>query len=328
MKKPHFFQYLFVLTFSVFVLGCQSEASITTLRLGHALDTQHPVHKAMVILGQEIEKQSQGKLKLNIYPSGQLGGERECLELLQIGSLDITKVSAAVLENFIPEYKVFSVPYMFRDKAHTFSVFDSEIGESLLLKGEKFRLRGLTFYDAGSRSFYMKDAPVKSPSDLVGKKIRVQKSNMAVAMVNDLGGSPTPISWGELYTALQQGVVDGAENNPPSFFTSKHYEVCKFYSLDEHTAVPDVLLIGTDTWKRLTDQQKGWVKKAVRVSTIAQRKLWAASEKESIAAVKEAGVQVVYPDKKPFEEQTKGILKMFDGNEEMKNLITSIKKQQ
>ncbi|WP_288955910.1 TRAP transporter substrate-binding protein DctP, partial [uncultured Polaribacter sp.] len=219
-------------------------------------------------------------------------------------------------------------PYMFRDKAHTFSVFDSEIGESLLLKGEKFRLRGLTFYDAGSRSFYMKEAPIKSPADLVGKKIRVQKSNMAVAMVNNLGGSPTPISWGELYTALQQGVVDGAENNPPSFYTSKHYEVCKFYSLDEHTAVPDVLLIGTDTWSRLNDEQKEWIKKAVKVSTIAQRKLWADSEKESIAAVKKAGVQVFYPEKKPFEEQTKDILKLFDGNEEMKSLITAIKNQQ
>lgn len=328
MKKQHFFQSILILTISVFFFGCQSESSIKTLRLGHALDTQHPVHKAMVIFGEELAKQSQGKLKLNIYPSGQLGGERECLELLQIGSLDITKVSAAVLENFIPEYKVFSVPYMFRDKAHTFSVFDSEIGENLLLKGEKFRLRGLTFYDAGSRSFYMKEAPVKSPSDLVGKKIRVQKSNMAIAMVNDLGGAATPISWGELYTALQQGVVDGAENNPPSFYTSKHYEVCKFYSLDEHTAVPDVLLIGTDTWSRLNEQEKSWVKAAVNVSTTAQRKLWAASEKESITAVQKAGVTIFYPEKKPFEEQTKGILELFEGNEEMKSLIAAIKKQQ
>jgi tripartite ATP-independent transporter DctP family solute receptor len=328
MNKQYFLQYLFLLTISIFFFGCQSESSVKTIRLGHALDTQHPVHKAMVILGEELEKQSQGKLKLNIYPSGQLGGERECLELLQIGSLDITKVSAAVLENFIPEYKVFSVPYMFRDKKHTFSVFDSEIGESLLLKGEKFRLRGLTFYDAGSRSFYMKEAPIKSPTDLKGKKIRVQKSNMAVEMVNDLGGSPTPISWGELYTALQQGVVDGAENNPPSFYTSKHYEVCKFYSLDEHTAVPDVLLIGTDTWSRLNQEEKQWVKNAVKTSTIAQRKLWSDSEKESLAAVKKAGVKIVYPDKKPFEERTKGILKMFDNNEEMKSLITSIKNQQ
>lgn len=327
MKKQYSFLFIFVLIIS-FLFGCQSKSSTRTLRLGHSLDTQHPVHKAMVILGQELEKQSEGKLKLNIYPSGQLGGERECLELLQIGSLDITKVSAAVLENFIPEYKVFSVPYMFRDKAHTFSVFDSKIGESLLLKGEKFRLRGLTFYDAGSRSFYMKEAPVQSPSDLVGKKIRVQKSNMAVAMVNELGGSPTPISWGELYTALQQGVVDGAENNPPSFYTSKHYEVCKFYSLDEHTAVPDVLLIGTDTWNRLNSQEKEWLKKAVDVSTIAQRKLWSDSEKESLAAVKKAGVQVVYPDKKPFEQQTKSILELFDGNDEMKGLISAIKNQQ
>lgn len=151
---------------------------------------------------------------------------------------------------------------------------------------------------------------------------------MAVEMVNDLGGSPTPISWGELYTALQQGVVDGAENNPPSFYTSKHYEVCKFYSLDEHTAVPDVLLIGTDTWSRLNQEEKQWVKNAVKTSTIAQRKLWSDSEKESLAAVKKAGVKIVYPDKKPFEERTKGILKMFDNNEEMKSLITSIKNQQ
>lgn len=187
MRKQHFFQFIFFLTLTILFLGCKSEKSSKTLRLGHTLDVQHPVHKAMVIFGEELDKLSKGKIKVNIYPSGQLGGERECLELLQIGSLDITKVSAAVLENFIPEYKVFSIPYMFRDKAHTFSVFDSEIGENLLLKGERFRLRGLTFYDAGSRSFYMKEAPVKMPKDLKGKKIRVQKSNMAVAMINDLG---------------------------------------------------------------------------------------------------------------------------------------------
>lgn len=314
-----------VLTTSLFLSGCKSEQTTKVLRLGHGLDTKHPVHKAMVILGEKLKEHSGGKLVLNIYPSSQLGGERECLELLQIGSLDITKVSAAVLENFIPEYKVFSVPYMFRDKAHAFSIFDSEIGANLLLKGEKFRLRGLTFYDAGSRSFYMKDNQVMEPKDLTGKKIRVQKSNMAVAMINDLGGSPTPISMGELYTALQQGVVDGAENNPPTFFTSKHYEVCKYYSLDEHTSVPDVLLIGTDTWARLNEEEKGWLKEAVAESTVVQRKLWADSEKESLEAVIKAGVKVVYPDKKPFEEQTKGILDLFKDDAEMKDLILAIK---
>lgn len=305
--------------------GCDSSKQTKMLRLGHSLDTQHPVHLAMEVLGESLEKKSNGKLKLNIYPSSQLGGERECLELLQIGSLDITKVSAAVLENFIPEYKVLSLPYLFRDKAHMFSVFDNEVGASLLQKGNKFRLRGLTFYDAGSRSFYMKDSPVKKPSDLDNKKIRVQKSNMAVSMINSFGGSPTPISWGELYTALQQGVVDGAENNPPSFYTSKHYEICKHYTINEHTSVPDVLLIGLETWDRLNAQEREWLKEAVIESTKAQRKLWAASEKESLEKVKAAGVKVYYPDKTPFQEKTKDMVEMFKDDEKMMALIKSIK---
>lgn len=326
MLEPIFKKILFLLLFSL--IACQSKNEIKTLRLGHVLDTQHPVHKAMVILGEKLEENSAGKLRVTIYPSAQLGAERECLELLQIGSLDITKVSAAVVENFIPEYKVFGIPYLFRDRAHTFSVFDGDIGKGLLQKGEKFRLRGLTFYDAGSRSFYMKDAPIETPNDLINKKIRVQKSNMAVAMVNDLGGSPTPISFGELYTALQQGVVDGAENNPPSFYTSKHYEVCKYLSLDEHSVVPDVLLIGIETWERLNEQERKWLQEAVDESTIVQRELWAASEKECIEEVKKAGVTVTYPNKAEFREKTKNIQNLFKDDPEMSALINAIKNQQ
>lgn len=310
---------------ALLLLGCGRSGKTKVLRLGHSLDTKHPVHLAMEVLGKELEKNSGGRLKLNIYPSAQLGGERECLELLQIGSLDITKVSAAVLENFIPEYKVLSLPYIFRDKAHMYHVFDNEVGNSLLLKGERFRLRGLTFYDAGSRSFYMKDGPVNQPSDLANKKIRVQKSNMAVTMINGLGGAPTPISWGELYTALQQGVVDGAENNPPSFYTSKHYEVCKHYTLNEHTSVPDVLLIGIDTWNRLNDEERQWLEDAVEKSAEVQRELWVDSEKEALQKVKDAGVQVYYPDKSLFEAKTKDMENMIGDNDEMNILIESIK---
>ncbi|MCG2460247.1 TRAP transporter substrate-binding protein [Flavobacteriaceae bacterium F89] len=319
-------KHLFVGLISLAFLGsCSNQEKIKVLRLGHGLDTKHPVHKAMEFMGTRLAEKSNGKLKLQIYPSAQLGGERECLELLQIGSLDMTKVSAAVLENFIPEYKVFSVPYIFRDRQHSFDVFDGEIGERMLALGDQFRLRGLTFYDAGSRSFYMKAKPIDKPADLKGMKIRVQKSNMAVSMVNLLGGAPTPISYGELYTALQQGVVDGAENNLPSFYTSKHFEVCKYYSMDEHTAVPDVLLIGLDTWNRLTDQEKKWVKEAAIESTIEERKLWAASEKESLEAILKAGVKVNYPDKKPFEEKTQPILDLFKDQPEMLQLIKDIK---
>jgi len=307
------------------LISCSEKEPEKTIRLAHGLDTNHPVHNAMVFMGKQLAEKSNGKLKVAIYPSGQLGAERECLELLQIGSLDITKVSAAVLENFIPEYKVLSVPYIFKNKDHAFAVFDGEIGEELLLKGEVFRLRGLTFYDAGSRSFYTKERAVNTPEDLEGLKIRVQKSNMAVAMVNLLGGSPTPISWGELYTALQQGVVDGAENNLPSFYTSKHYEVCKFYSLDEHTAVPDVLLIGTDSWNGFTPQEQQWIKEAADESALYQRKLWAASEKESLNAIKQAGVEIRYPDKTLFEEKTRDIDILFKDSPGILKLITQIK---
>ncbi|WP_378181252.1 TRAP transporter substrate-binding protein [Aquimarina sp. SS2-1] len=317
---------LLLLLIGLFVLGsCSKEKETKILRLAHTLDTKHPVHKAMVILGEKLEKKSNGTLKVKLYPSGQLGAERECLELLQIGSLDITKVSAAVLENFITEYKVFSIPYLFRDRQHAFEVFDGSIGDEMLTKGDKYRLRGLTFYDAGSRSFYTKEKAIKTPEDLNGLKIRVQKSNMAVAMVNSLGGSPTPISWGELYTALQQGVVDGAENNLPSFYTSKHYEICKYFSLDQHTSVPDVLLIGLDTWERLSKQEQTWLKEAARESTIEQRKLWADSEKESLDAITASGVEIITPDKTLFEKQTESIQTMFKEQPEMLALIKNIK---
>ncbi len=309
---------------ALLLVSCAGESEVTTLRLAHSLDTEHPVHKAMVVLGESIERRSGGKMKVALYPNGQLGGERESIELLQIGSLDITKVSAGVLENFIPEYKVFSIPYLFRDKQHTYDIYDGNVGRGILDQGEKFNLQGLTFYDAGSRSFYTKSEPISSPADIKDKKIRVMKSNMAIEMINDLGGAPTPISFGELYTALQQGVVDGAENNIPSYYTSKHYEVCKFLSIDEHTSVPDVLVIGTETLTRLNEQEKKWLQEAVQESKVAQRKLWDESEKNSLEAAIKSGVKVTYPEKEPFQEATKEMLKIFDDNPTMKKLVKSI----
>ncbi len=309
----------------ILFFSCQKESRTKILRLAHGLDTNHPVHNAMVNLGEKLKEKSGGKLTVKIYPSGQLGAERECLELLQIGSLDITKVSAAVLENFVTDYKIFSIPYLFRDKLHSHKVYDSEVGREFLLKGEPFRLRGLCFYDAGSRSFYTKEKMINSPEDLTGLKIRVQKSNMAVSMVQQLGGSPTPISWGELYTALQQGVVDGAENNLPSFYSSKHYEVCKFYSFDEHTAVPDILLIGTESWNRLTTQEQQWLQEAANESAIYQRKAWEEAEQTALKVIKEAGVEVAYPDKSPFATKTQGINDLFNDNDGAVRLIEAIK---
>lgn len=316
-----------VLSLLLFLLmgSCENSKQIKTLRLAHTLDTNHPVHLGMEHMAEQLDEVSGGKLKIQIFPSGQLGGERELVELLQIGSLAMTKVSSAVMENFSPNFKVLSLPYLFNDDEHAFEVLDGKIGKDLLHGATDFKLYGLGFYDAGSRSFYTKERMIEVPGDLGGLKIRVMKSNTAVNMVNALGGTPTPISYGELYTALQQGVVDGAENNPPSFYTSKHYEICKYYSLDEHTTIPDVLLISTDAWNKLNEQEQKWLQIAADKSIKYQRILWAASEKESLEKVQAAGVEISRPDKKKFQEQVSSLYQAYEADTAKFKLIQDIK---
>lgn len=304
--------------------GCTRREGTEVIRLGHGLDARHPVHQAMVFLGERLVALSSGRMRLEIYPSEQLGSERECLELLRIGSLAMTKVSASVLESFAPSFRLLGLPYLFRDRAHRFAVLGGELGRDLLLSAEKSRLRGLAFYDAGSRSFYTRDRPIRRPEDLAGLKIRTQESASAMAMVKALGGSPTPISWGELYTALQQGVVDGAENNPPSFQLSRHFEVARYYSLDEHTAVPDVLLVGTETWNRLDQDERAWLAEASVDSAKFQHQLWRRAEDEALATVKAAGVEIVIPDKAAFAAKAAPLLEKLRADADLGRLIAAV----
>ena len=325
MHKPNLIgKIVFLMTIMAFFMSCEKLKEHKTLKLAHGLPTDHPVHKAMVFMADRCKEVSSGKLQIEIYAGGQLGSEQQCVELLQIGSLAITKVSAAVMESFTDDYKVLGLPYIFRDQEHAFKVFDGEIGKELLLSTENKWIRGLCFYDAGSRSFYTIDKPIEHPDDLKGMKIRVMKSKTAMDMVQMLGGSPTPISWGELYTALQSGVVDGAENNPPSFYTSHHYEVCKYYSLDEHTSVPDVLIIGQHIWNDLTDDEKKWLQQAADDSVPVERKLWAASVKESLEEVQKAGVTIYRPEKGPYQEKVKDVYESYKDQETIYSYIKRI----
>ncbi len=305
--------------------GCMQDDGAKTIRLAHGLDVNHSVHRAMVKMGEDLDSISGGKLHVEIYPNQQLGTEREILELIQLGSLDMTKVSVATLENFAPKTRILGLPYLFESREHAFNVLDGPIGQALLDNSEEFRLKGLGYYDAGFRSFYTEKEPVNSPEDLKGLKIRVMESVTAVDMVKSLGGSPTPISWGELYTSLQQGVVDGAENNLPSFYLSRHYEVCPYYSLDEHTFSPDVLIVGTSFWDKLTAKEKEWVQEAVKRSLKHQRKLWALSEAEALEEVQKAGVKISYPDKEPFIQMTKEMYSTYENDEELNKMIQQIK---
>tara|TARA_A100001015_G_C14997988_1_gene717070 strand:+ start:340 stop:1338 length:999 start_codon:yes stop_codon:yes gene_type:complete len=322
-KSTFFFGLILLLLF--FFQSCKSDSSIKLIRLGHGLDISHSVHQAMVKADVHLKQISNGKMRIQIYPNQQLGSERECLELLQIGSLDMTKVSGAVLENFAPKFKIFSLPFLFDNKKHLFKVLDGPIGKELLKEGDDYWLKGIGFYDSGSRSFYTKDRPINKPEDLKGLKIRVQESISAFDMVNNLGASPTPISWGELYTALQQGVVDGAENNPPSFYLSGHYQVCKFYSIDEHTMIPDVLLASTHLWNSLKPNEQEWLQKAIDKSITYQRELWVQSENKSLQAIIDAGVKVSYPKKIFFQKATQQMNNEFKKDPEMDKLIKRIR---
>ncbi|MDR7129028.1 tripartite ATP-independent transporter DctP family solute receptor [Algoriphagus sp. 4150] len=297
IKKLPILSFCVILTL---LFSCQGVTEKRIIKLGHGLGITHPVHEAMLFLAEKVEEKSGGKMVVRIYPNQQLGSERELVELLQIGSLGMTKVSSAALEGFAPTMQVFGMPYLFRDDEHQLAVLNGEIGKKLLLDPEKYLLRGLCYYDAGKRSFYTKNKPIETPADLAGLKIRVMESNTASNMVKSLGGSPTPVSYGELYTALQQGIVDGAENNAPSLYTSKHYEVCKFYSIDEHTALPDVMIVSTKVWESLTEQEQQWLQEAADESAIYEYKIWAEATEESLSELEKAGVTISYPDKEPF----------------------------
>lgn len=315
---------LIVLSICVLFVACGKETDVKTLKMAHSLDHTHPVHQAIVFMSDRLDDISGGKMKIDIYPGGQLGEERELMELLQIGSLAMTKVSSSPMEGFVPAMKVFNIPYVFRDNAHFWRALNSEEGKKLLLSGDSVNLRGLGYLDAGSRSFYTTNTPIHSPDDLKGLKIRVQESQTALRMVQALGGSGAPVAWGELYTALSQGVVDGAENNPPSFYTSKHYEVSKYYTLNEHTYVPDIVLISSYIWNHLTAQQQQWLQQAMDEAVVYERKLWAESTEEAIAKVEAAGVTVIYPDKKPFMQRVEAMHESYSGTE-LYDLIQTFK---
>jgi tripartite ATP-independent transporter DctP family solute receptor len=260
-----------------------------------------------------VDEKSGGTVEMQVFPNGQLGSETDCIEQLQRGALAMTKTSTAPLESFVPEMAIFGIPYVFRDGDHFWQVAEGPIGRGLLAGGADIGLRGLCFYDAGSRNFYTISTPVLKPEDLAGLKIRVQESKTSMDMVQALGGSPTPIAWGELYTALQQRMVDGAENNPPSFYSNRHFEVCKHLTMDEHTRVPDILLISQRVWDGLSPHVQQWVQEAADESVTFERKLWQEKTDQVLADLADEGVTVHYPDKTLFADRVKDMHASYAG---------------
>lgn len=302
----------------------KGEEGAKILKLAHGLSPTHSVHLGLVHMNKRLQELSDGKMILDIYSSAQLGSENQCIELLQIGSLDITKVSSAALEGFADPFRVFGIPYLFRSREQFFSVLDGATGKQILESTVPYWFKGLTYFDSGARSFYTIHKPIRTPEDLRGLKIRVQKSPIAVEMMKTFGGSATPVDWGELYTALQSNVVDGAENNTPSVTTAFHHEVAKYYSVNEHTMCPDVIIISLSTWNKLNQQEQQWLHQAADEAAIYQRKLWAEQEIQSMTEMKERGMEIIYPDKQPFIQAATPMIERFKTNPAYHDLIQQI----
>ncbi len=260
------------------------------------------VRDSMAKIGELLKEKTEGEVIIEYYPDGQLGGERELIELVQSGAIDFTKVAGAALESFSKVYSVFGLPYLFDNENHFHNVMQNEeIMDPIYNSTKELGFRGLTYYDSGQRSFYMKNKQINSPEDLRGMKIRVMQSETAIRMIQLMGGSPTPMPNGETYTALQQGIIDGAESNEFAITEARHGEVAKYYSYDEHTRVPDIVIFGNRVLDKLNEKQIKALYEAAYESTQYQKEKWG----ESVAKAKEQSIKdfgMIYSDVASKEE--------------------------
>ncbi len=256
-------------------------------------ELSYPTTQALIRMGDLLKEWTGGRITVQVYPSAQLGSERETIEQTRLGAIDINRVNINPLTQIAPGLKLFSLPYLFRDAEHLHMVLDGEIGKKLLDTLEDADLIGLAYYDSGQRSFYNSLRPVSSPEDLEGMRIRVQKAEIMRDMVDALGAVPVRLAFEEVYTALQTGVIQGAENNYPSWITKGHYEVAKYYTENAHVRTPEVILFSKKTWDRLSEADRQLIRRAAERSVPYQRRLW--QEKVSACRRKavEAGCKII-----------------------------------
>lgn len=254
---------------------------------------EYPTVQALHAIDRLLDERTDGEMRVRVYAGGQMGAEKDTLEITIFGGLDLNRVNLAPLNSIVPESIVLALPFLFRSIAHSRAVFDGATGRKILDAMASHGLHGLCYYDSGARSFYNTRGPIRTPDDLKGMKIRVQNSDIYVAMVQALGGNPTPIPYGEVYQALVQGVVDGAENNWPSYESSRHYEVAEHYSLTRHVLAPEVLVASQRSWDRMTAEEQDYLQTAALDSVAIMRNLWDARVEASRKRVIDSGIKLV-----------------------------------
>ncbi|NIZ12309.1 TRAP transporter substrate-binding protein [Phaeobacter sp. HF9A] len=311
---------------STMIAGLASASDCeTTLRSSDTHPEGYPTVVAVEAMGEILKESTDSKLCVEVFHSAQLGQEKDTIEQTQFGVIDLNRVSLGPFNNIIEETQIPSLPYIFRSVEHMHHVMDGPIGEEILAAFAEHDLIGLAFYDGGSRSFYNREKPINSMEDLAGMKFRVMQSDLFVDMVDALGANATPMPYGEVYSSIQTGVIDGAENNWPSFESSGHFEVAGYYTLDQHLIVPEVLVMSKKTWDGLSAEDQAAVKAAAKASVPVMRDLWAEREKASEAKVRAAGVEIVENiDKTPFIEAMVPVYEKYVTSDKLKDLVTRI----
>ncbi|TIM36674.1 MAG: TRAP transporter substrate-binding protein [Mesorhizobium sp.] len=297
----------------------------TVLRSSDTHPDGYPTVEAVKYFGELVKERTAGRYSVDVYHSAQLGEEKDTIEQVRSGVIDLNRVSMAPFNGLIPETTVPSLPYIFRSEDHMHKVMDGPVGDQIAAAFEQVGLVLLAFYDGGARSFYNSKKPINTVADMAGLKFRVIQSDIFVDMVAALGANATPMPYGEVYSAIETGVIDGAENNFPSYDTAKHAEVAKYYSLDEHTMVPEAFVMAKSSWDKLTPEDQAIFKAAAKKSVAKQRELWAAKVKESRAKVEAAGSQITTPDKQPFIDAMGPVYDKHVKDDKLKAMVEAIR---
>ena len=321
--------------------GCGSSGSVQTsdtataenplvLTLAHGLSESHTVHIAMTEFAEKVEEGTNGRIKVEIYPNGQLGSENENMEQLMAGVISMTKISAPGLATYNEAYHTFGLPYIFDDTEDFYHKMDSQEMRDFFLSTEEDGFVTITYYTSGARSFYTKDTPIRTPDDLKGLKIRVQDMQSQTDMLEALGGTPVAMAYGDVYTSLQTGIIDGTENNETALTTGKHGEICKVFSMDQHAMIPDVLVMGADVWNRIAPEDQQVILEAAYASTDSHKVAWDEAIQEAVQeAETEMGVTFIEDvDKEAFREATADMIQeycdRYPGVDQLLDTINSI----
>jgi tripartite ATP-independent transporter DctP family solute receptor len=307
------------------LLAGSAHAQEIVLRSADTHADGYPTVEAVKHMGELLAERSDGRITVEVFPARQLGEESDTIEQTRFGVIDMNRVNLAPLNNLVPETSVPGLPYVFRSIDHMRAVMDGEIGQEILDALEPHDLIGLAFYDSGARSFYNSEKPIVTPADLEGMKIRVQQSDLFVAMMDALGANATPMPFGEVYSALQTGVVDGAENNWPSYESTGHYQVAEYYSLDEHSMSPEVLVMSKATWDGLSPEDQEMIRQAARDSVPYMRELWDAREAEARRVVEEAGSRINEVDKQAFIDAMAPVYEQFVTDPALQDMVDRIR---